>query len=340
MLILLHILFGIFSILLFLKKSKSKYENIYFTSIILVLIFTAGLRTPNSDRDYQNYIDFFNNAPDIIIEPFFIIISVIIKNTIGNSYISLFLIFSFLSLGLKYFAIKRLTDLWFISAFIYFSYFFILHDLTQIRAGVASSLLFFLVPAIYNRKPVQFLFICLLAICFHYSAIIFLFLWFINKGLGKTILLLLVPVGYFFYFLNFDLFFSLPFESVNSKLNVYKTLQEYVTDREKINVFNLLFLFKILVYYLLLIKFNFLKNINKYSSIIISIYGFSLFSFLFFSKMPIVSFRIYELLGVIEIIAFTFVYYLFSSRLLPLFFYLITAGIYFYVLLYNMKIIL
>jgi hypothetical protein len=340
MLILLHILFVIFSILLFLKKSKSKYENIYFTSIILVLIFTAGFRTPNSDRDYQNYLDFFNNAPDIIIEPFFIIISVIIKNTIGNSYTSLFLIFSFLSLGLKYFAIKRLTNLWFISAFVYFSYFFVLHDLTQIRAGVASSFLFFLVPAIYDRKPVKFLFICSIAICFHYSAIIFLFLWFINKGLGKTFLVLLIPVGYFFYFLNFDLFFSLPFESVNSKLNVYKTLQEYDTDREKINVFNLLFLFKILVYYLLLIKFNFLKNINKYSSIIISIYGFSLFSFLFFSKMPIVSFRIYELLGVIEIIAFTFVYYLFSSRLLPLFFYLITAGIYFYVLLYNMKIIL
>lgn len=339
MLILLHILFVIFSILLFLKKSKSKYENIYFTSIILVLIFTAGFRTPNSDRDYQNYIDFFNNAPDIIIEPFFIIISVIIKNSIGNSYISLFLIFSFLSLGLKYFAIKRLTDLWYISAFVYFSYSFILHDLTQIRAGVASSFLFFLVPAIYDRKPVKFLFICLIAICFHYSAIIFLFLWFTNKGLGKTFLVLLIPIGYFFYFLNFDLFFSLPFESINSKLNVYKTLQEYDTDREKINVFNLLFLYKILVYYLLLIKFNFLKNINKYSSIIISIYGFSLFSFLFFSKMPIVSFRIYELLGVIEIIAFTFVYYSFSSRLLSLFFYLITAGIYFYVLIYNMKII-
>ena len=168
----------------------------------------------------------------------------------------------------------------------------------------------------------------------------FLFLWFINKGLGKTFLLLLIPIGYFFYFLNFDLFFSLPFESVNSKMNVYRALQDYDTDREKINVFNLLFLFKIFVYYLLLVKYNFLKNINKYSIIIISIYGFSLFSFLFFSKMPIVSFRIYELLGVIEIIAFTFIYYLFSSKLLPLLFYLIAAGINFYILIYNMKIIL
>jgi hypothetical protein len=339
MLIILHILFLIFSILLFFKKSISKHENFYFTCVVLVLIFIAGFRTPNSDRDYQNYLDFFNSAPDIIIEPSFIIISVFIKSTIGKSYISLFLIFSFLSLGLKYFAIKPLTDLWFISAFLYFSYFFILHDLTQIRAGVASSFIFFLVPVLYDRKPVQFLVICLIAICFHYSAFIFLFLWFINKDLNKTFLVLLIPVGYFFHFLNFDLFFSLPFDSVSAKLDVYKTLQEFDTDREKINVFNLLFLFKILVYYFLLFKFKFLKKINKYSSIIISIYGFSLFCFLFFSKMPIVSFRIYELLGVIEIIAFTFVYYLFSSKLLSLFFYLFTAGIYFYVLIYNIEII-
>jgi hypothetical protein len=329
-----------FSLMLFLKKSKSKYEIIYFTSIILILLFTAAFRTPFSDRDYKNYLNFFNDAPDIIIEPFFILISVIIKNTLGNSYISLFLVFSSLSLGLKFFAIKRLTNLWFISAFVYFSYFFILHDLTQIRAGVASSFLLFLVPAIYNRKPVQFLLISFLAICFHFSAIIFLFLWFINKGLDKISLVLLIPLGYIFYFSSFDIFFSLPFESLNSKLNVYKTLQDYDTDRLRINVFNSLFLFKILVYYLLLSKFNYLKNINKYSSIIISIYGFSLFSFLFFSKMPIVSFRIYELLGVIEIIAFTFIYYLFSSKLLPLLFYLIAAVIYFYILIYHIKIIL
>ena len=336
----LHFLFGIFSMILCFKKSKSRYENIYFAVTILVLIFTAALRTPNSDRDYQNYLDFFNKAPDLIIEPFFILISVLIKSTFGNSYILLFFSFSLLSLSLKYFAIKRLTELWFISAFIYFSYFFILHDLTQIRAGVASSFLFLLVPVIFDRKPILFILLCISAICFHYSAIIFLPLWFVNKGFGRTFLYLLIPLGYLFYFLNFDLFFSLPFESINSKLSVYKTLQDHDTEREKINVFNFFFLLKILIFYLLLFKFNYLYNINKYFGIIISIYGLSLFSFLFFSKMPIVSFRIYELLGVIEILVFTFIYYLFKPKLVPLLFYLIIAALNFYILIYNIKIII
>lgn len=340
MLIYLHFLFLCFSISLFLTNFRVKYKNKIFIFLVLVLILTAGLRIPNSDRDYQNYIDLFDNAPDILVEPFFIFISLFVKYIFGNTPTVLFLIFSILSIGIKYYALKRMTKLWFVSIFIYFSYYFILHDLTQIRAGVAASLLFLIIPSIYNRKLFQFLLISLMAICFHYSAIIFLTLWFFKKGINKKILFLLIPFGYLFHFFSPDVFFNLPFEGINSKLTVYKALQDEYSERGVINVFNLYLLFKISVFYLLLLKINYLSSINKYSNLILSIYGFSIFSFLFFSKLPIVSFRIYELLGVIEIISLTFIYYLFSLKIIPLFFYLIVGILYFYLLVYNIQIIL
>jgi hypothetical protein len=336
----LHFLFLVFSISLFLTNLRTKYKNLIFILLILVLILTAGLRIPNSDRDYQNYITLFDSAPDINIEPSFILISIFVKSIFGNTPIILFIIFSFVSIGIKYFALKRITELWFISIFLYFSYYFILHDLTQIRAGVAASLLFLLLPTIYNRNPLQFIFISVLAISFHYSAFIFLFLWFFKQGLNNKILYLLIPLGYLFHYFSLDVFLNLPFESINSKLNIYKALQDGDSERRKINVFNFYLLFKIFIYYLLLFKINYLNSINKYSKLIISIYGFSIFLFLFFSKLPIVSFRIYELLGVIEIVSLTFIYYLFSLKIIPLFFYLVVGILYFYLLIYNIQIII
>jgi hypothetical protein len=340
MLIYLHFLFLVFSISLFLTNFKIKNKNLIFIFLVLVLILTAGLRIPNSDRDYQNYIDLFEKAPDIFVEPFFIFISLFVKYIFGNTPIVLFLVFSILSIGIKYFALKRITELWFISIFIYFSYYFILHDLTQIRAGVAASFLFLLISPIYNRKLFQFLLISLLAICFHYSAIVFLFLWFFKKGINKKILYLIIPFGYLIHFFSPDVFLNLPFEGINSKLIMYKALQEEYSEWGNINVFNLYLLFKISVYYILLFKLNYISRINKYSNLIISIYGFSIFSFLFFSRMPIVSFRIYELLGVIEIISLTYFYYLFSLKIIPLLFYLIVGVLYFYLLVYNIQVIL
>ena len=339
MLTFLHSIFIILAILVIITDFNLKYKNVLFVIIILFLVFFAGLRSDSSDRDYQHYLQMFDEAPNINAEPFFVLISGIIKNTIGNVPIVLFLVFSSLSLIIKFFAIKKLTDYWFISIFIYFSYYYILHDLTQIRVGVASAFLLLLVFPIYDRCFTKFLIICLLASCFHYSAIVFLFLWFLKKGLNKKTLFLMIPLGYVLYFINFNPVISIPIGNISDKLNVYNALMEEYSERQNINVFNLFFLLKILIYYFLLFKYNSWKHLSKYSSLILSIFGISIFSFLFFAKFPIVAFRVNELLGVIEIVLFTFIYDLFKPKLIGITLLLTIGAVYFYTLIYNIKII-
>ena len=113
----------------------------------------------------------------------------IIYSLIGPYPIYLFLLFAILGVSFKLIAIKQLTELWFLSLILYLSNFFILHEMTQIRAGVASAFLLLCVKPIYDRDLKRFLLFAVLGFLFHYSAIVILPLWFLGIKARKNVLL-------------------------------------------------------------------------------------------------------------------------------------------------------
>ncbi|WP_298075281.1 EpsG family protein [uncultured Bacteroides sp.] len=159
-----------------LKKKESLF---FYVTIVLILILAAGFRDGRLYRDYENYVNsyYYSNST---VEYSFSIIASIAKCIQADNYIILFVIYAILGVGIKAIGICKITPFIFASLAMYIAYYYSLHELTQIRAGVASALGIFSIPAIYKKKPVRFLIIISLAIFFHVSAAVYLPMYFFN----------------------------------------------------------------------------------------------------------------------------------------------------------------
>lgn len=294
-----------------INPSKRKF---FFFFIGLVLFIAAGAR--EGWADYDNYVKGFGyvlNGFYGTMEPSFVLITYVVNFFIGNV-LGLFFVYAFIGVSVKFLAIKQLTQLWFFSILIYLSNFYILHDLIQIRAGIASALLLLSIKPIYERNFKKFLFLFILAFLFHYSSLVILPLWFLFKKPPKILLYSIIPIGYVLYLLNINLIMSLiPIPAIKHKLELYQEVLAQGRQNE-INVFNLVFLMKICLYYVLLFKMDLINKKNKYFNYLIQIFALSLFSFPAFATMPVVAFRISELFGIVEVIIIPFLYYAFKPQ--------------------------
>ena len=180
----------IFSILLlfvaFNKTMPNKAELIF---ISCLLILFAGCRQVGIDPDslsYKEAWESIRSGKRIAIDPSFILISKLIPN-----FSILLLIYSLGGVLLKVVAAVKLSPFPFVSILVYFSHYFFLQEMTQIRAGLATGFLLWVIYYIVNQEKIKAFLILLLAIFFHSSAIIGLIFFLIDykeNNLSKYIL--------------------------------------------------------------------------------------------------------------------------------------------------------
>jgi len=287
-----------------------------FFAVMLLLAFVVGLRPDDVDCDYSNYLAMYNNDTDITTEISFVLIAGLVRHLFDNVTI-MFLFYALLSLSLKSFAIRKLTNLYFLTVLVFFSTSYILHDFNQIRAGVATGFMLLGIPYLRTGKRLYFLLFALLATLFHYSACILLFLVFLDycpfKRYQYWLYGSIIPICYLFYFLHINVFYMVPIPYFEEKMEVYEELQHTVEAYE-VNVFNLLILTKIIIAYFLLYFAPVIEKENKYFPALLKIDLLALGAFVLFTEVPIISFRINELLGVTEIILYPLIYYAFKPR--------------------------
>jgi hypothetical protein len=313
MIYLLVLIFIISSVIVLLPiRNKGVKENIlFFLGFILILL--AGFRGKGVDRDYDNYVQYFKESAFGLVEPSFVVISKFLKLFTSDP-IFVFVVFALLGVSLKIKAIKQLSNLWLLSLTIYISYFFILHEMTQIRAGVASAILLLCIKPLYDRDWKKFFLLALLATSFHYSAIIIFPFWFLGQNPRKIWLALSVPIAYIIYFLHVDVA-VIPIPIIRQKIEGYKSLQEIGNAGSipnDINVFNLLFLAKVAIFYFLLWKYDIIAARNKYVPLLMKVYCISISSFLIFASLPVLAFRLNELCGIVDIILIPLLFYTFK----------------------------
>jgi len=199
--LLLTVVLSKFSILSVARVSNTK-TNIFYVILILVLVTCA--RFWYTMPDYETYISYFKiikdgdiasfviitNSGPLALEPLFIFIAQSISK-FGNISI-IFIVFSIIGVTIKALAIRNLTP-WFYGAIIlYIANYFILHDLIQIRAGIATGFIYLSLIPLVKRQHGAFILCILFGTLFHYSSIIFLFL-----GLLRV---RFIPNLYFFIF--------------------------------------------------------------------------------------------------------------------------------------------
>jgi hypothetical protein len=307
----------------FFKCKTNKITQSFFFLVIL-LILLAAFRDGNAVRDYNGYVSVYKKESTYLIEISFYIIAWLVNHVFFNNVIFLFVIYAILGVSLKAKAIRELTALYFLSLVIYISSFYILHELTQIRAGVAAGFLLLCIKPVYERNLRKFLLFASCAVLFHYSALPIYFLWFLKGDrINKYFYAAIIPFSYIFYFSHIDLvkliIQFIPIAYIQKKYAAYVYLQTIAAGDAKTNVFNYVFLAKCLIYYVILWKSNLIKTQNKYITLLLKIEALSLVCFVLFSSIPVISSRVNELFGVVEIILIPMIYYVFRQKLFSTF---------------------
>lgn len=156
-------------------------KQILFIAFAVGLIALAGLRSAYIDRDYWNYEGAFNCVIDegeCRMEPVFNLISHI-SNHFNFGTEGVVFIYALLSISLYAILIAR-SETPYLSLLTYFSVWFFLHEMTQIRAGLALAVTIFGLDYLYRRKLIKFFLACGLASMIHLSCAAFVILAFFN----------------------------------------------------------------------------------------------------------------------------------------------------------------
>ena len=303
------ILFFCFSVLAIVKeKINSKLMFIVYGLLALIATFR-----PDTMHDYYEYQKFFSGVEMERLEIGFKFIVESLRNSISDT-IYFFALFAILSIGLRLWFIQKYASFCLLSIVVYLANVFILHDMIQIRAAFASVALLWSTLFIYKRNFWKFFCIVILATLFHYSSLVILPLYCLNSHKAKWLIFIL-PFSYICYFLGIKagtLIQYIPVEFIQNIYDMYT--QSIMFEDQTVNVFNLLHLFRCLLFYFILYKAPMIVKKNAFVILYLKIYVISLAALVLLSDIPVFAFRISELLQVIEIVLLPMIAYTFSSK--------------------------
>lgn len=257
------------------------------------------------DNDYGNYVGmFYSYMGDEIEFTFAWLVS--LAKLFYDEPAFVFMCYALLSVPLRAWGIVRNTELWFLSALIWMANYYMLHDMTQIRVAVASSIFLISLPFLKDGRRLPYLGCIAAAACFHISALILAPLAiFGNKPLGRfwNYAIIALPLaGILLGLMGLNFATALPIPYIEEKLKAYEEMRDSGVLGATINVFNILHLLKIAILYFLLWKQDVITRKIDNLPLLLKLMSISLFCFGAFSFLPILSFRFSELIGVVEII--------------------------------------
>ena len=309
MLILLLLIIFIVLFFVFTEEYLGKYKGMVYLFVAMGFILYSGLRPVGFDRDSQNYENLFMhpdaNLSGIIVEPSFTILSKLLYNIYSDVHILLFL-YALIGVSIKFYAIKRLSTFYFLPIIIYIGNFFLLHDITQIRVGIASAIFLLSLEPLSEGKKLYAFFYMLLAIFFHYSAIALLPLLILNNNpfslRMKIAWAFIVPLCFILYVKGLDILTTIYIPYITEKVEYYQALSENKLEKESIlNPFPLI---KMTVFLYLLYFADIIKQNVPSIYLLIKILGCSLLAYFALSSIKIVSMRISELYGIVELLVY------------------------------------
>ncbi len=267
------------------------YKNKKFLLLcLLIIILIAGTRSIVND-DLKNYRIMYENYTSLNlsqIEPGFIFLSYILNQITSNVHL-LFFVYSVLEIFFIYFTIKNFTSHIEFSFFLYLIIpFLFLASLIGIRQGLAMVISFYALSLLYNNHKLKYFIFSAIAICFHYTAILFFFIsiftfLIFKKRINFLLALILIAVTLLIHFTGID-FLILKFILSNIGQFVPLKYQHYINPLltntlplKGFSTLSILFLNILLLTVLFVInypyifkykKHNFTDNFTKYNLVI------------------------------------------------------------------------
>ncbi len=275
-----------------LSEARKKY---IYLSLLPVFIIIAAIISSSYSRDSVGYISYFNAYAStgwgrlftemFGRELFFLILSKTIYS-LGISIYFLFLVYAVISLSITFYLIdKHSKDKWLSLAY-FCSYFFILHDCTQIRFGLAVAFVYVGLQYLAENKKLIFIGIVILsAVLFHNAILIFIIMLFFTSKKSLYWLLGMVAAAVLFYQINLN---SLMLHSVGSiidyfgihgtRLNsLYRQIRE-PTGGLHLGIFSW---HGLMIYFFSIVLFRYRNKFNDYERLCYNAFMLSIFYWVF-----------------------------------------------------------
>ena len=291
---------------------KVRTTSLVVLGLALALVLVAGLRPVGFDRDSLNYAAILGTDFGGVLfgarEPTFWLIDRISQVIPGDHVTNFFLIYALLGVALKLSFIARYSQLPIFSVFVYVALYFVGHEMTQIRTGVAAGIYLFALASLSRGDRRGFTLMTLLATCFHYSAVVGLVMMFAHRLVMSRPLLLCVPfagiaVGQLIGLGLIELVASAVLPSaISARLDIYLELLNG-GEFAVINLFNPVSMSYLLVYLVLVVSRP--RELNPLSNALLLSFGLGLAGYFAFSILPVLAFRVMEFMtiGVIVLMA-------------------------------------
>lgn len=173
-----YCIFCLLSLLAWLDVFNVKYkQRIFFLFLIWCLLsLFAGLRINNPDYDAYSaiYSDIAQGEDIGSADIGFNVLCKIIA-LFSHNPVSMFLIVACLSTAFNLNSFRRYSSLFLICVLYYFVHFYVLKEMIQIRAGLASAICLYGIRYLTAKKYKQFLVVWIIAISIHFSAVVWFF---------------------------------------------------------------------------------------------------------------------------------------------------------------------
>ncbi|HEJ9266837.1 TPA: EpsG family protein [Klebsiella oxytoca] len=275
---------------IFSKRSLLLNYLVYFI-LLPLLVFIVGIKDAHVWMDYPTYIRYFDmsassSIKEIILsgkDPFFQLLNKPFT-VINNGFAYFLFSIAALTLLIKIRALKSSTDNFLVLLILYSSFLLCLHDYIQIRVSLAIAICAWAIYVSNNIKKSLFLF--LIAALIHLSVAIVIIFYLLYLYCSRRILVLAIISSFLLPFIVFSGIIP------NARIDTYIALAANKDQYYEINIFAtqpILQAISILIIY-------FSKSLAKYKwsfEFCISLAG--VFIFYSFYKVPVFSFRLFEL---------------------------------------------
>lgn len=278
-----------------------KYQYSLFCFFGLCLILMCGLKEvgldPDSDNYAQTYRTYYDEKSSSEVESSFIIISAVL-NLFTNDPHALFLFYALFGVGLKFFAFYRYDNKrLFLFLVLYLSYFYVVHEMMQIRTGILSAMYLLAIHEIVEGKRWLALIYILIGCLFHVSGLILLpILFFRNKPLsswekyiwtGIVVISLVISAS---GGTIFDYLVEIPY--VGDKLTLYQKAADVGKSASTINGFGVFHLISIALFVYLVFFSDTINEKDRHYPILIKTYACGLMFYTVLGFVPDLAARV------------------------------------------------
>lgn len=308
----------------FEDRLRTRDKVVIYCILGIAMILIAGLRSVDSTPDSADYeMKYLHSGSgsdiDEADEPTFRFFADILSS-MGLGVNALFLVYALIAIPLHMLAFWKFTKTPFLALSIYLSFFYMNHELVQIRVGAGLGFFLWAVYFHTHKKEVLALILVLIGASFHYSIAAGLLIFALsNKPMRKWEKILycsVVPLGLIAYFANIDVSRFIPENLGGAKLALYREMKEQGIEDKLVGYplkFNIVIWLNVIMYYFSIFYEKLYREYMPQITIFIKIQAIG-FACLFFINgvSTVLAERLNGMFSIVNIFAWTSLIYSFK----------------------------